>query len=50
MTPLEVAYAAHASVPKPGRLALASDSAAVWERAWKDETWWRDGEHTGGLS
>ena len=30
------------------RIALESDSAAVWERAWKDETWWKDGEDTGG--
>ena len=32
------------------RIALESDSAAVWERTWKDETWWQDGEDTGGWS
>ena len=32
------------------RIALESDSAAVWERTWKDETWWWDGEDTGGWS
>ena len=32
------------------RIALESDSAAVWERTWKDETWWQDGEGTGGSS
>ena len=26
------------------RIALESDSAAVWERTWKDETWWKDAE------
>ena len=30
------------------RIALESESAAVWERTWKDETWWKDGEDTGG--
>ena len=30
------------------RIVLESESAAVWERTWKDETWWRDGEDTGG--
>ena len=29
------------------RIALESESAAVWERTWKDESWWRDGEDTG---
>jgi len=29
------------------RIALESESAAVWERTWKDETWWRDGEDNG---
>ena len=28
------------------RIALESESAAVWERTWKDETWWKDGENT----
>ena len=32
------------------RVALKSDSAAVWERTWKDETWWKDGEDTSGWS
>ena len=32
------------------RIALESDSPAVWERTWKDETWWKDGEDTGGWS
>ena len=32
------------------RIALESESAAVWERTWKDETWWKDGEDTGGWS
>lgn len=32
------------------RIALESDSAAVWERTWKDETWWKDDEDTGGWS
>ena len=26
------------------RIALESESAAVWERTWKDETWWKDAE------
>ena len=30
------------------RIALESESAQVWERTWKDETWWKDGEDTGG--
>ena len=30
------------------RIPLESDSATVWERAWKDATWWKDGEDTGG--
>ena len=30
------------------RIALESGSAEVWERTWKDETWWRDGEDNGG--
>ena len=29
------------------RIALESESAAVWERTWRDETWWKDGENTG---
>ena len=29
------------------RIALESDSAAVWERTWKDEAWWKDGEDAG---
>ena len=24
------------------RIALESDSAATWERTWRDESWWRD--------
>ena len=32
------------------RIALESESAQVWERTWKDETWWKDGEDTGGWS
>ena len=32
------------------RIALESDSAAVWERTWKDETWWKDGKDTGSCS
>ena len=54
MTPLEAAY----TLFPPGSerflgavdFALESDSAAVWERTWKDETWWKDGEDTGGWS
>jgi len=26
------------------RIALESDSAAVWERTWKEETWWKGAE------
>ena len=26
------------------RIALDSESAVVWERTWRDETWWKDGE------
>ena len=57
MTPLEAAYA----IFPPGFagryqvtrtearcIALESDSAAVWERTWRDETWWKDGKDTGG--
>ena len=29
------------------RIALESENAAVWERTWKDESWWWDGEDTG---
>ena len=32
------------------RIALESESAAVWERTWKDKTWWKDGEDTNGWS
>ena len=28
------------------RIALDSDSAAAWEKTWRDETWWKDGEDT----
>ena len=29
------------------RIALESESAALWERTWRNETWWKDGENTG---
>ena len=32
------------------RIALESESAAVWERTWRDETWGKDGEDTGEWS
>ena len=32
------------------RIALESESAAVWERTWRDETWWKNSEDTGGWS
>ena len=32
------------------RIALESESAAVWERTWRDETWRQDGEDTGEWS
>ena len=30
------------------RIALKSENAAVWERTWKNETWWKDGEDPEG--
>ena len=27
------------------RIALESDSAAAWEKTWRDEMWWKDSEN-----
>ena len=45
-----VDFAGHYQVSRTEarRLALESDSVAVWERTWKDEARWRDDEDTGG--
>ena len=36
--------------PAASRIGLESESAAMWERTWRDETWCKDGEDTGGWS